>query len=447
MGDDSEKDVLSVVELTPKTSRTSNFFLEVASSWSLFASIIMISAFPVVHLVAAWSPPSRLLEKQEFHQVNITGDNSSYSVDMIVSELHPFPDILTLSFSLALLPVSHSRNLRAGVVLHATHLQDENVPVRRVDDSQFLIVNVARGAGRSPVHDLLQAVIRDTNAFHVHLDIRTNYSAVQGFYFNWAFSDMNDEKFCKRARFWLSGLIGFMFLLAVANLNFDSESWTQSFLIILGIVGVLASNPIQHFFFSDGSLQVMDHALMASFNGIYRMFMIIQLELLRTHKVIPDLRFLIGCVVVFTSYAGIEFAAMDERSGKSPSVLMMENSLMFAGILYTLVSLAYTAVTVVTNNGVNVRKVCFFSVSVIVTSFTTFLTDVYFVWRGQHVNSVFPQMVSAAVHMSLAAMTIFLLHSAGGPEYEDLEWRRGSVVLDIERESDHGENEESDDST
>jgi hypothetical protein len=110
------------------------------------------------------------------------------------------------------------------------------------------------------------------------------------------------------------------------------------------------------------------------------------------------------------------------------------------------VSLVYLIVAVVQTDGINGRRLGFFAFAVIASNGITVLTQVVFVLLNQFMYSVVSSMLFCSIHITIASMTIFLLHSGGTPEYIEIPKADdvGPMVLDADKASDDGNDEEED---
>jgi hypothetical protein len=253
----------------------------------------------------------------------------------------------------------------------------------------------------------------------------------------------------------MSFLIGYMLVVFAFYLKFDAESFTQIFLLVLGITGVFASNPLGYFLRSKGtSARISDHILLAVFTAVFRLFLLLELEMLRAHAAAPKTLLVVLLAIFFAFYATVDAAAGYDRQthvlqaeAEVPVVLQTETALLALDGSYVAVSLIYLIVAAVQNDGVNVRRLWFFGFAVIATGGVTLLTQVCFLLLNKYMYSVLSSMLFCSIHITVASMAIFLLHSGGGPEYTEMPKADdpGSMVLDADQATDDDDEEEDED--
>jgi uncharacterized membrane protein len=254
----------------------------------------------------------------------------------------------------------------------------------------------------------------------------------------------------------MSFLIGYMLVVFAFYLSFDSESYTQVFLLILGVTGVFASNPLALFFIKGSEIRISDHVLMAVFTACYRLFILIQLELLRSHNSSVKTWVTVVLGIVFGLYATVDAAASYDRATHVassevivPIVLQTEYALMACHAVYLLASVIHVVIAIIQNAGANTRRIVFFGISLAVTGVVTGICQIYFVLVNKNMYSVVPQMLLSSVHVTLAAITLFLLHSSSGAEYRPMDdskqQQEAGMILDINDPDDDDEEDAGDD--
>jgi hypothetical protein len=100
---------------------------------------------------------------------------------------------------------------------------------------------------------------------------------------------------------------------------------------------------------------------------------------------------------------------------------------------------------VIGNDGANIRRIAFMSVSVFLTGIATFISEIYLIWTVSDTGySVFAQMLMSGVHMTMTATALFVFHGSGGVEYEEIGAKQDLMVLELEHASGDDDPEESD---
>jgi hypothetical protein len=115
-----------------------------------------------------------------------------------------------------------------------------------------------------------------------------SYWSREAFLFHWDFGNSSAEKYDQSAKLLMSFLVGSVLAVLAFYLRFDSEYFTQVFLLVVGVTGVFAANPLNDFTGAAPGARISDHILMAVFIAVFRVFVLLQLELLRTHSHTPE---------------------------------------------------------------------------------------------------------------------------------------------------------------
>jgi hypothetical protein len=226
-----------------------------------------------------------------------------------------------------------------------------------------------------------------------------------------------------------------MLVLFAFYLKFDSESFTQTFLLVIGITGVFSSNPITYFYPRVAGGRFADHILMAIFAAIFRMFLILELEMLRSHSTAPKSTLTIILAVIFAFIATVDAAANYDRQShithtisSDHIVLQTEWARAALHLIYAVAVSVYLVLAICGNDGINARRLWYFGFSVVCILLVTLFTDVYCVVSGLWMYTFRPSLLSASTIATFAGMTLFMLHSGGLPAY---------VGLDKVTEADH----------
>jgi hypothetical protein len=127
----------------------------------------------------------------------------------------------------------------------------------------------------------------------------TDYRSIEAFLFHWDLGNSSAEKYNQSAKLLMSFLVGCMLVAFAFYLRFDSQYFTQFFLLVVGVTGVFAANPLNYFTGAAPGARISDHILMVVFSVVFRVFVLLQRELLRTHSYAPLKALVIAVAVVF----------------------------------------------------------------------------------------------------------------------------------------------------
>jgi hypothetical protein len=233
--------------------------------------------------------------------------------------------------------------------------------------------------------------------------------------------------------------------------KFDSEVFIQIFLFIMGVFGLLASNPLS-IVWRPRKTRVADHLLPAFFIAAYRMFLVLEMNLLAARKSVVSPRITILLVVAFGLYAALEGSASYDRAvstavGRPTTTVLLssERIAVWGHGIYVFVSVLSFSIAGRKFESGNIRRFTFFGLSIFLSGTVTIVTRVYLVIRLKHVWSIVPGLFYSAVHATLVAMALFFMHHAGGMEYKVIEnelLEAANTGLDIEEISEGEDSED-----
>jgi hypothetical protein len=455
------EETFAEVKLAPHANSGSHFFLEHASTWSLLISLAMLATFLVMHAYGALRAPPILADKEEYYALNSTEGNVSIDVDVTLSQLVPGHRFIAVNASLVPKDASKAFALPVDVTVRTTYMRNFNVTGTDTGDqkSKADLVYVA-GDNHTNFFPVVQASVLEADTLQIRTSVETDFTGIAGFLFHWDFANPSAEKYDRSSKLLMSFLVGYMLVVFALYLRFDAESFTQIFLLVIGVTGVFASNPLTYFFPQAPGAHISNHIFMAVFEAVFRLFLIAQLELLRTHSTAPPTIFLVVLGVFFAFFATVQAAATYDREAHVVQaqkdvalVFQTEYALIVLDVLFTLGSIAYLIVAAISNEGVNPRRVALVGVSLVGIILSLLISEVYFVLTNTKLYTTVPSLLVSSTHVTFAAIALFLLHSGGGRQYDAIaeQAKPDASHMDIERRSDDddsdGDEEEDDDDT
>jgi hypothetical protein len=441
---DGEKDRhdYTAVEAAGNPLTASHFFIDTTSRLSAVSAIGMLAGFLLLHIYAVFQAPPVFEYRQEYFQLNNTDGNISIDIDITLADLHSLHRFVVVNCSLVAKAAGPERTLPIDITM------DRIALTGYVDRAPTPALHFGAGCNRSDPFEVARVVVTGFDTLQLRLTVTANYSSMSGFDFRWIFANPILEKYRHSANLLLSILMAYMLIVFALCLRVDSDSFTQVFLLLLGLLGVLSSNPLNLFLSLDSTPRLADAVLMAMFIALYRMFLLVELELLRTRQTAPNTLLLILLGMFFCFYATVDAAALFDRrvqvaqaEAEWPIVLQTETVLIWVHAAYLPISVIYLIVAAIGNDFTSPRRLVFFGGSVLATGLVTGVTQVLFVVNQWFMYSLVPSMLFASVHVTFAAMTLFLMHLGGGPEYKNLydeELRKSdaNIALGIEQASD-----------
>jgi hypothetical protein len=294
---------------------------------------------------------------------------------------------------------------------------------------------------------MAHASVVDIDTLEVRTAVQTDFSAIAGFLFHWDFANPGAEKYDRSSKLLMSFLVGYMLVVFSLYLKFDAESFTQILLLVVGVTGVFASNPLTYSFRPGPGAHISDHIFMPAFQAVLEFFLLCQLELLCRHATSPRPALLVVLAVFFAFYATVQAAATYDRQAhvlqaerEVHVVLQTELALVVLDAIFALAALVYFVVAAVANEGVNPHRVALFGVSLPGVIGTTLVAEVYFVLAGKDMCTIIPSPLTSSTHITFAAIDFFLLHTGGGRQYDAIpdQAKTQAEAIDFEPQSDGG---------
>jgi hypothetical protein len=286
-------------------------------------------------------------------------------------------------------------------------------------DNRTHELNWSVGNARSSPVDLFRIARIETRSVVLSMTITTDWTEISGVEFSWRFGNAMGESYKKCAKLLLSMMVALTLVAFLRRLTPTGEGRTQIFLAIVGVSGVLASNPVMCVLRSRASARIPDALFQGIFIGVFRMCMAVELEMLRTNYHSITLLLTVILVIVFAGYAALDCTASYARQVALYSIesvgFQSDPIVIASNIVYVVLSVFHFAGAALQNDGSNRRHVAFFGSIVATTNFVTFLTQIVCPDAEKFRFSLMPSMLFFSVHMVTAAMLIYSCRAATAP--------------------------------
>jgi hypothetical protein len=419
------------VELASRSTKRSHIFLDVSSFKPLLKISLLLASFLAIHVIAAFRTSDFVAHKYEFFPIGHRPGPCSYRINISLTGLDPSQRYFALAASLLRNDTDTARQLPVDI----THSLDANTAHRRAN-AAFLL-----GEPKSASFPILGFPILDRGPLNLSIVATANYSQIKGFDLDLSSFNSATTTHLQRSSLFLSLFMAYVTFIYLAYFPKSSEMWTQVYLLVLGCLGVFATNPLGHFLHSSPDLRLVDAALSALFVAVFRLFLITQLDLLSRQTV--SLTLFIVLVFFLAVHATIDAAALFEPNDQSFAKFRNEDCRMCLDVVYVAISIVSWVLAVSGHDEHNGRRIALFGVAVL---FTDCVTVFGHVWTP--VSPAAMQMLYLPVHLTVAGAIVFLMSGAEGEEYVDMKKGPVPFVLDLEQDSDalvvDGEEDEDD---
>jgi hypothetical protein len=446
------------VELAPRPNGGSHFFIDHTSFCSFATTIAILVAFVGMHTVTAIRAPEFFSTKDEYYKLNTSEQKVKYDIEITLIDIKDGARFVGVNGSLICKDVTSPQTLPVHVTIRRTTLKLGKILTNDYDAPRNHHLTWLAGDNQSSPYDVINMHLDGPDALQVHMTVGTDYTNVAGFMFHWHYSNPTADKFRRSSLLLMSFLVAYMLAIFAVYLRFDAESFTQVLLLIVGISGIVASNPFAYFVRTNAPyFAIADHVLMAVFVSAFRLFLLLQLETLRARSVAPPTMIVGLLAITFGLYGILEGAASYDRAKHMTHatnavnvVLTTERVRMAMDAFYVAVIVPYVVAAAVMNDGVSPRRVIFFGIVAAVTAAVTVITHIIFVVRNINMYSVMPSILFGSIHLTAAALSIFMLHGGVGPEYAEFNPSKAAgpeMVIELDRLSDteDDDSEEEDD--
>jgi hypothetical protein len=442
------------VEFASPPPASASFYIDQVPLLSLVAPLAFLFSFVVIHTAAAFRAAPILATREEFFALNSTDRLcGSMDVDMSVSQLQTGHRFVSINGSMI---SSSARSLPINVTRRRTFFRNKKPLGLWKTDSQIHELRWMPGKNSSSDFEALHFWVSHADACDLHMRISGNYSAIDGFRFLWRHGDPGFQAYRNSAQLLLAVLACYMFATFAWTIRFDTEAFTQLFRLIVGASGILAANPLRSFVTLDGPrFRIAGNVFLGIFIALLRMFMVLELEMLRSHSSTPPKALVAVLAVFFGLYAVADIAATYDRQChvfQSQTIVLVvfhsEVVVMRLDAFYLVASAVYWIVAWTQHGPANRQRVTFFGIVLVISGIATFVTQIVFVLINLCLYSVVPMMVMLSAHVVVAAsMCLSLMQVVGGKEYTEFEPMKGqepTQVLDVDQLSDSEEQRDED---
>jgi hypothetical protein len=341
-----------------------------------------------------------------------------------------------------------SRSLYANMTLpirvstrHSVFRRGRAVESSAIDFHPMKIV-FSRNNTKSSSFSLVHVNLRNGGELRVGLTVETDYTNLTGFYFDWDCLNRSAVQFLTTAKLLTAFFTCYVLMVYVFTLS-QEHNLTQIMLIVLGIAGIFASDPIG-ILFGFGHTIVTD-VLQSGFIAVYRFFLCMELSVF--YPLPTRILFLVTIACALAVSAGIEAVnAFDQFEHilagrpKKFSLFQRDGVSIVANAIYACVSLIMLESAFV--NREQSRRLAVIVGSVVVTDFATLLY-VFCVVHNVLMSTVLPMLFVSSTHGLGASLALFLFRAPDGPVYESLDRPdTGETVFKIDHLSEGSDEDE-----
>jgi hypothetical protein len=416
------------------------FHIDRASPRTIGLTFLTLSSFLLLHIVASGKAPGFLDNGEVYFPLNASNSARSLDLDYTMSELqdsHRFLDInCSLLFSH---PHPHATSLSLAYTSRALFLTNFTVTNSVNSNEQTFNLTLIPGSRETAAFPVIRKEILGYDTAQLTLTITADFEGVTGGLFRWSFANPAAIQYSIVARSVVSALIGYQLLVYLAWLDWGTEFTTELFLIAIGILGILAGNPLYLFVSKVSSVCLSDHFFLSLFVAVFRLFCLLQVWVIRSQgKSAANPLLLVFLVAFFGVYAAVEAVTgldhadlIAEAESWSEIHAALESVLIGFHLVYIVFSLVSLWMAAFSWKFAPKRLLMFVGFVGITLGATGF-SQIYCIVRQRFLFTVIPSTVYSIAHMSCGAFLLFLMHSDRGVDYRPMkeEGEQGAFVAD-----------------
>jgi hypothetical protein len=442
---------LMSIEIADPPPPISHFFLDSASFKSIATTLFVLVCLLSLHLFFTYRMPTMRSYKDEYFPLTDVEPGYPLELELSLDLLNAVHRFVQVNCTLIRRRPSPKNSIFVLEYSSRIIFLKKSVTTNAIDFSnEKLRLNFWEGGQWTNSFTILHKEVGEFDSIAMHFSFSAEFDEIDGMSFRWCYGNPLAMKASRISKYLLSVLVFYMLIVYISYLTFDKDFFTQVCCLILGTAGVFASNPFSVLFERFSGAQMFDYVLMAFFIACFRFFCILQIDLIRSGRHVPNLFLTITCGIFFAVYATFDAAASFDRAQyiavvdpdlelSMPTANVLEALHMTYGVMLAVVSI----VALLMSNGFARRRLFVFILFGVAGLGATIFAQVICPQRKVYSDSLFPEMLHTVLHMITGAFLLFLMRSDPQQEYDMLnprvEVNGGDGALQVEEVSGEGE--------
>jgi hypothetical protein len=294
-------------------------------------------------------------------------------------------------------------------------LRNHTVTNARNTPKKLTEVEIMPGEQASEPFPVLHAEIIDYDTVQIGLTLVADFEGIEGISFHWAFTNPSPSKYAKAVKTLTSLLIGYFLVVFLSRAD-GAHTFHEALGILLGVAGIIASNPFG--FLQSVTASYSDFFMLACYFAVYRIALLVQIELVRSQQTSPHILFLILAVAFFGFYAVTDANALFEQGRLAieaeidmPVSNRICTNILAMHALYFGISIIWMFLACYKTKSCGGKRLAGFGVLMLCDFFATGFSQVYAVKTKAFASTVFPAMLQTTVNMAAGAIVLFFMHS------------------------------------
>ncbi|OHT00004.1 hypothetical protein TRFO_33422 [Tritrichomonas foetus] len=422
-----EKDI-DIAELTVIQTNPENFFCETASNNQFYLSIILFFCFLLGHVIVSIFAPPIISHHSQIYSNTAHNGNSTVDIDIKLSNLQNFHRFVGVNGSFYRSD-KHLPSFDYPVTVSTRVNYLNNYSIEDFDSllKKSYIIHFDQNSILSSSFPVLFHPINNFNSVQAKITIDADLSKIKDFNFCWIYGNPTGVTTSRIVRFIMSFLVFYFLMAFLYQINFESDKFIKISCIFVGFSAVFSVNPIAILLPESISAMITDSLMLSVFICSFRLFLFIQLDLIRTNKPQPTTFYLAGIVFLFSIYALIDVVAGFDRFHlinllytSLQTTLDSEKVLMCADFIYCVAVTVLNYFAFKQTDGQSHRRLIFLSIVTGVTVFATIFSHIFSQVFKEILDTIIPLNIFISFHTTSTAFIIFLMQGST-KEYQDIE--------------------------
>jgi hypothetical protein len=295
------------VEIAGQTTCTSHFFIDSITPASLMGTILGLIFFLIIHLYIAYRLPPLLSHKAEYFPLMDYDPDHPVDIELSLSSLTLLHRFLQVTGSLlrrrpAARDIDFTFDYSGRVFL-----KENGTSVNAMSTQHTKItLHFTEGAQWTQSFPIFAREISDYDGLLLKMTFSGDLDSIEGISFSWCYANPSATKGMRLLKTLMSAVIGYISLVYLSFLADDFAAFAELSCIILGALGVFASNPLAWALPPAPGGRMSDFSMMAIFVAFWRFFCLAQIEFVRSKTDFLNVFTVIPLALFFVVYCLLE---------------------------------------------------------------------------------------------------------------------------------------------
>jgi hypothetical protein len=262
---------LSTVPLSRRSIQSPHFFIEHSPTRESVTSFVLFLVILLVFVITSLLAPPYFASQQRIFDLRNVPPDASINVPFDVSQISSFHRVMTLyGYLMTPTPIDLSLNLDVIAIKTSLRQRGKTTTLNSPIVHHSILFNSK--SSFSSEFRLFVVRPRGVDTVSVRFLMSTDFSEISGLLLHCFVRNPSADDYSLLVRLLLSCFSVFPVVILLKSLWGDPPEYTHIVLAVMGIMGILASNPIQLFMADAPYGRITNNLFMGLFLFAYRMF-------------------------------------------------------------------------------------------------------------------------------------------------------------------------------